>query len=100
MHASKRIPSLFRLIGMGIGLALLTPTAAWAVGEQTGRLRGTVVDKQSNTAMPGVEVTVTSSALIGGPRKKFTDDQGSYVFEELPPGTYQVDFFLEGTSGV
>jgi hypothetical protein len=46
--------------------------------------------------IPGVEVSISSPALIGGVRKEITDETGSYRFTLLPPGVYRVSFALPG----
>jgi len=51
---------------------------------------------ESGALIPGVEVTITSSAMIGGSRTAVTDEQGSYRFTELVVGTYRVTFALPG----
>jgi outer membrane receptor for ferrienterochelin and colicin len=69
-------------------------TAAFAQGVQTGTIRGVVKDQQ-DLAVPGVTVTVTSSALQG-PRTVVTDAQGLFTVAALPAGTYTVRFELSG----
>ncbi len=54
----------------------------------TGTFVGTVTDP-SGARMPGVKVTVTSSAT-GYRRTTVTAQDGTYVVEELNPGTYQI----------
>lgn len=56
---------------------------------QDGSLRGYVTDA-SGGALPGVTVTATSSALIGGSRTAVTDSAGYYRLINLPPGEYAV----------
>ena len=46
--------------------------------------------------LPGVEVSITSPAMIGGARTAVTDEQGAYRFTQLPSGEYQVSFKLAG----
>jgi len=62
---------------------------------QTGSITGRAVDN-SAALIPGVEVTITSPAMIGGARSAPTDELGSYRFTLLPPGTYRVSFALPG----
>src|ERR1041385_8290538 len=50
----------------------------------------------SGAMIPGVEVTISSPAMIGGARKEVTDETGTYRFTLLPPGTYRVSFALPG----
>jgi hypothetical protein len=46
--------------------------------------------------IPGVEVSISSPAMIGGTRSEVTDETGAYRFTLLPPGTYRVTFALPG----
>ena len=66
-----------------------------AVAQQTeARIAGTISD-QNGGALPGVTVTVTSSAT-GAARTAVTDEQGRYTITNLPPGTYTVAAELSG----
>src|SRR5438067_13920623 len=62
---------------------------------QTGAITGRASDN-SGALIPGVEVTITSPAMIGGARSAPTDELGVYRFTLLPPGTYRVSFALPG----
>jgi hypothetical protein len=62
---------------------------------QTGTITGRASDT-SGALIPGVEVSVSSPALIGGARTAPTDETGTYRFTLLPPGTYRVTFALPG----
>lgn len=66
----------------------------WAQGVQTANLTGTVTGPDG-APLPGVTVTVTSSALIGE-RVTTSGANGDYLFKNLPPGAYTVTFNLEG----
>ncbi len=61
----------------------------------TGAINGTVND-DTNAPLPGVTVTLTSDALIGGPQISTTGATGDYRFPALPPGLYKLSFSLEG----
>ena len=66
-----------------------------AVGQQQyGRLEGAARDAQG-LALPGVSVTLSGEAIIGG-RNATTDVDGSYRFQALPPGDYNIQFELSG----
>ena len=80
-----------RQLGFLLGF-LLSATALFAQGVQTGTLRGIVKDNQG-LPIPGVTVTTTSPALQG-PRVATTDSTGAYTFLNLPPGTYHVKYEL------
>ena len=75
-------------------LLAMLPVGALAQTE-TGTITGTVTD-QSNAVLPGVTVTLTSGALIGGSRTDTTTATGLYKFIALPPGTYDLKFELAG----
>jgi len=73
--------------------AMLIP-ATRADAQTTGRIFGTVVDPQG-AAVPGVTVTVTSTALQGS-QTQTTDSSGNFRFSSLPIGTYSVKAALTG----
>src|SRR5262245_50697003 len=76
-------------------VALVGLCAAPASAQLTqGRLAGTVTDAQG-AILPGVTVTVTSPALIGG-QNTVTQSDGKYMFPALPSGMYRVNFELSG----
>src|SRR6476620_1977244 len=54
----------------------------------------TVTDS-GGLVLPGVTSTVKSPALQGL-RTVVSDENGSYVLRALPPGTYEVSFYLSG----
>src|SRR5207247_4878247 len=60
-----------------------------------GAITGKAVDG-TGAMIPGVEVSVTSPAMIGGARNAPTDETGSYRFTLLTPGVYRVSFSLPG----
>src|SRR6478672_4718 len=74
-----------------VGMFVSSPVAA-QIGQ--GRLTGTVTDAQG-AVLPGVTVSVTSPALIGG-QNTITEANGRYLFPSLPSGTYRVTFELVG----
>ena len=59
----------------------------------TGTITGRALDS-SGGLLPGVDVSVTSPAMIGGARQAVTDSLGTYRFGQLAPGTYAVTFQL------
>src|SRR3954447_14349760 len=71
----------------------LVPAALRA--QQTGTLSGLVRDAQGGI-LPGVAVSVSGTALIGGPRTAITGELGTYQITGLPPGSYQVTYELSG----
>ena len=67
-------------------------TAETAVAQTSGsNLTGRVTYQDGG--MPGVTVTVTSSALQGQ-RATTTNAQGDYIIKSLPAGEYRVRFEL------
>lgn len=84
------------LLSVGAGDVSLGLRQAHAVGEQNARLRGTVVEAGTNVPMPGARVELRSEALIGGPRKAISDEEGRFDFPLIPPGRYDVTVTYEG----
>lgn len=84
-----------KLLTLLAAAALLVPSVSIAQIGQTATLTGTVAD-QSGAVLPGVTVSVTGDALIGGARTAVTDENGTYRFPALPPGTYTVSAELSG----
>jgi hypothetical protein len=77
-------------------LILLCPRSVPAIGEITGRISGMVTVEGTKEGLSGVKLTVRSKALIGGPRTTVTRDDGSYIFQDLPPGKYELTADIEG----
>lgn len=73
-------------------LVLLAGHAAWAQG--TTSLSGNVTDK-TGAVIPGTEVTLTNQAT-NAVRVTTTNETGRYVFAQVPPGTYKVEFKIQG----
>jgi len=62
---------------------------------QTSAITGTVKDS-TGAVLPGVEIAVSSPALIEGARATISDEFGKYRVAELVPGIYSVSFSLPG----
>ena len=71
------------------------PSVAAAQNLSFGSINGTVTDT-SGGALPGVTVTAASPALQVGQLTAVTDGEGKYQIVDLPRGTYQVRFELQG----
>jgi len=71
----------------------LVSTSAWA--QQDGAINGKISDA-SGAVLPGVNIIVSSSTLLGGQRTSVTDEQGNYHLGLLPPGVYSVKYELPG----
>ena len=87
---SRRL--LLTAAGCGRVALALALSAAAATAQQTGTIRGTVVDA-SGEALPGVSVTVTGSGVS---EQAATDSAGAYVFAGLPAGDHVVTATLFG----
>lgn len=83
-------PSLFVLLAA----FLLVSRTALPQG-LTGTLIGTVRDEQGGV-LPGAQVTLSSSALIGGPASSVTNEKGQLRFQALPPGRYTLEIRMDG----
>src|SRR5687767_10652820 len=91
-------PHLLKATAYLVGVFILMPALAVPVFSQviTGTVTGRALDS-SGALIPGVEVSITSPAMIGGARNAVTDEQGLYRFTLLPaPGVYRVSFALPG----
>jgi Carboxypeptidase regulatory-like domain len=75
--------------------ALCLLLASTAQAQQTGSITGSVSDT-SGAVLPGVVVSVSGANLIGGAQTYTTDATGTYRFDRLPPGDYNVKFELQG----
>ena len=80
---------------VSLALAFLIALPASTFAQQTeSRILGKVVD-QSQGALPGVTVTITSRTN-GGVRTVVTEGDGSYIVTNLAPGAYLVQVELSG----
>ncbi|QNI30286.1 TonB-dependent receptor [Alloacidobacterium dinghuense] len=77
-------------------LFLLSVCSSFTLGQVaiTGQIKGVVTDA-SGGALPNVAISATSPALMT-PRKTTTGVSGSYLFDSLPPGTYELTFTVSG----
>jgi hypothetical protein len=75
-------------------LLLVCSAPAFAQGEQTGTIRGTVKDQQG-LALPGATVTATSPALQGE-RTAVTAADGTFLLRAVPPGAYTLKVEMSG----
>ena len=83
---------MFRWVVTALMIGVLPSMAA---AQQTeSRVSGKVVD-QSQAALPGVTVNVTSRDT-GGVRSAVTDGEGVYTVTNLAPGRYTLTFELSG----
>jgi hypothetical protein len=86
---SRRVP-------LAIALSTLLAAAVPAIAQiQTGSILVRAIDAQGG-AVPGVTVTISSTALVAGTATGVTDVGGAYRFPSLPPGIYSVKVELQG----
>src|SRR5581483_10391630 len=89
MHSSMR-----RLLGWCSVLAVCLWSAAVFAQSTGGRILGKVSDP-SGAILSGVKVTLVNDATAAS-RDVQTNDSGDYVFVEVVPGTYHVEYELAG----
>lgn len=87
-----------RLVPAAILSCVLWLAVPAAAQEQTGALQGRATDS-SGGILPGVTVTLSGTAILGGSRVAVTSENGTYRFPNLPVGTYRVGFELAGFGG-
>ena len=88
-----------RLIRNGLWLLILLAIAGPARAQRTtGEIIGKVTD-ESGAILPGVSVTLRGATVAGTPTT-VTSESGVYRFPVLPPGTYDVEYVLQGFATV
>jgi len=78
----------------GLLSSLIVPHTLSAQVSTTGKITGTVMDS-SGAAVPGAAVSVKSTALLAA-RSTHTEADGSYLFDLLPPGSYELTVTAPG----
>src|SRR5690349_22935802 len=68
--------------------------SAWSQVATTGKITGVVIDS-SGAAVVNATVTVKSDSLMST-RSITSQTDGSYLFDLLPPGTYDVTVTAKG----
>ena len=89
-RGATRHVGLAHLVGCTLGLV-----PAEVVAQVTGVLTGTARDGATQELLSKVTVTATSPNLPGE-QVATTDASGTYRIAQLPPGTYQLRFELDG----
>ena len=82
-----------RLAGLAIALALV-PSVVPLYAQDTGTIDGRVYDEQK-AGMPGVTVTAKNTAT-GLTRAVQSSQEGTFRFQSLPPGTYELTAEIQG----
>src|SRR5690349_1901720 len=80
------------LVTTGLAIFLAVPLAQ---AQTTGSITGVVTDA-SGALLPGVTITLSGERLIGGNQTQVSDATGTYRFDRLVPGSYNVKFELQG----
>lgn len=70
-------------------ISLIWPFGAWA--GNTGKIAGTVTDKQSGEPLAGANVMIKGTTLGAA-----ADNHGNYYILQVPPGTYEVTASMMG----
>jgi hypothetical protein len=81
-----------------IALMLIGGARLAAAQRTTGEIIGKTVD-ESGAIVPGVTVTLRGAAVAGTPTA-VSSEAGVYRFPVLPPGSYDLEFTLQGFSTV
>ena len=87
-------------LALVVAVTALAPSLAYAIGETTGRISGTITEAQTGAPVPGATVTASGPALIGAPRSVTTGEDGRYELVELPPGRYDVEVSYSGVKPI
>jgi carboxypeptidase family protein/TonB-dependent receptor-like protein len=78
-------------------MVVLMPSLALGQVATTGKIAGAVTDA-SGAAVPSAAVSVKSTALMAE-RTTISGADGAYLFDLLPPGTYEVTVTSKGFKG-
>src|SRR5713101_1154671 len=91
----RRMTLWIRMAATVVLVTGMAPGTIWAQSSQSATMVGKVTD-ESGGAMPGVTVTVKSPQLQVPQMTTVTGTDGDYRILDLPPGTYSVQFELQG----
>jgi hypothetical protein len=76
--------------------AFITSALTFAQGPSTGTITGTVADQQG-ASVAGASIVITDS-VTSTQLKSTSNDTGRYIFPNVPPGSYDVQFEKTGFS--
>lgn len=76
---------------LGLLLAAGSVPLSQAQGQATGGIRGTVLDRELGSPLPGVRVWVVGTSLAA-----LTSAQGTFLLPQVPIGAYSVSFTKAG----
>lgn len=90
MRPPPVIPALLASLAIASGTA-----QGQSAGDQTGRIKGTVVDSISHQPIKKSSISVDPTVFVngqpvGGAQNATTDSAGSFAFSGLAPGKYQI----------
>ncbi|HSF15292.1 MAG TPA: carboxypeptidase regulatory-like domain-containing protein [Vicinamibacteria bacterium] len=88
---------MYRFSGFVLAVVALLASSLAEAQITTGTLLGTIRD-ESGGVLPGATASITSPALIGGPREVITGESGLFRFPNLSPGIYTLTVSLAGFS--
>src|SRR5258708_23246864 len=93
-HSRSRFSSFVLVCLFGLLCSFIVPHRLTAQVSTTGKITGTVTDS-SSAAVPNAAVSVKSTALLV-PRSTHTEADGSYLFDLLLPGAYELTVTAPG----
>ncbi len=94
LHAQQPVGAAASQEGAALGGAIQTPDFGAAQPQSFGDITGAVRDGD-RAAIPGIPVTLTGQDDAVN-RVVTTDNQGTFMFAALPPGTYRVKIKVAG----
>lgn len=91
MKEERRISPAVAIIPIGLGLAVVAGIAAlaWAAPPGFANLYGVVTDAVTGEPISGVLVSLSGMETLTG-------SAGDYIFEDLEPGEYVLQFSKSG----
>jgi hypothetical protein len=92
------MPKFFRFTLFALAILALAIPGIAQTSRTTGAVTGIVTDN-SGAPLPGVTVTATSPQQQGA-RTAVTDATGEYTLPVLQPGTYRIEYALQGIKSV